>query len=45
VLALGLVEHPLVAVVERQSEHFAYLEAALALEGLVGVIHIFEVAS
>lgn len=44
VLAWGLVEHLGAAAVELRLEHSAYLEAALALGDLVGVVHIFEAA-
>lgn len=47
-LALGLVEHrEVVAVVERQLEHFVYLGVALVLEDLVALVeaaHISEEA-
>jgi hypothetical protein len=45
VLAWDLVEHPLVAVAERQLEHFAYLEVALVPVDPEGVVHIFEVVA
>lgn len=43
-LAWGLVEHLEAAAAELRREHSAYLEGALALEDLVGVVHIFEAA-